>query len=236
MNRHLPLSVMLAIATLFMVTTQSHANGKYRCSQEHTYRSLNSNSPGTLLFKNQSNDPAEIIKIYWLNFKGKRVHYKTLRPGKSWKVKTFDTHPWVVTRRNFSGREKCIDITQIAGYNFTRTYGTYTGNRNNRIAARKATCRKFGRIRSVNSRRPMKITFYNKSRAYRSVMWIDYKGNVKRYADLNPGQKYTVNTYAGHPWMFTDGPGNCMEIFVPRGNVVGYNITVPNSYSGRHND
>jgi hypothetical protein len=34
-----------------------------------------------------------------------------------------------------------------------------------------------------------------------------------------PGQKYTVKTFATHPWVFTDGPGNCIEMWVAQGRV-----------------
>lgn len=58
-------------------------------------------------------------------------------------------------------------------------------------------------------------------------MWIDFKGNPKEYAALNAGEEYTLNTYVTHPWMITDGPGNCLEMFMPHQGVDTFNITAP---------
>jgi VHL beta domain len=66
-------------------------------------------------------------------------------------------------------------------------------------------------VKSKNSNTPLKVTFVNKSGAFRGVMWADFNGKLVPYANLQPGQSYTVNTFATHPWIFTDGPGNCVE-------------------------
>lgn len=41
-------------------------------------RSINSNSPSLVTFRNSGSGP---IRIYWLNFQGHRVFYANLRPG-----------------------------------------------------------------------------------------------------------------------------------------------------------
>lgn len=91
--------------------------------------------------------------------------------------------------------------------------------------AQAASCASFGKVKSQNSNTPVTVTFVNKSGAYRGVMWIDFNGRPVTYANLNPGQKYTINTYLTHPWMFTDGPGNCKQMFMPRKGVARFNIT-----------
>ena len=70
--------------------------------------------------------------------------------------------------------------------------------------AQAASCSKFGKVRSQNSNTPVTVTFVNKSGEYRSVMWIDFKGQPVSYANLDPGQNYTIKTHVTHPWMFTD--------------------------------
>lgn len=62
------------------------ANGKAR--------SVKSETEAVLRFQNHS---AQTIKIYWLNFAGKRVLFNTLRRGQSYEQKTFLTHPWLIT-------------------------------------------------------------------------------------------------------------------------------------------
>jgi len=45
-------------------------------------------------FVNQSK---MVLKVYWLDYRGKRKLYSTLEPGNSYTQQTFVTHPWVVT-------------------------------------------------------------------------------------------------------------------------------------------
>jgi len=63
-------------------------------------RSIESKRNTTLRFKNFSK---EIRKIYWLDYEGEKVHYKTLYPDESYFQNTFMTHPWLVTDNQ--GRE-----------------------------------------------------------------------------------------------------------------------------------
>jgi len=98
------------------------------------------------------------------------------------------------------------------------------GNEENNVASARS-CRRFGRIRSRNSNQPVRVRFINRTSGQRSVMWIDYRGRPKQYKRLAPGQSYVQQTFAGHPWMFTDGPGNCKELFVPRANSSRYVIS-----------
>jgi von Hippel-Lindau disease tumor suppressor protein len=42
------------------------------------------------------NKTAGTVKVYWLDYTGKRVYYWTLAPGASYAQATFDTNPWVV--------------------------------------------------------------------------------------------------------------------------------------------
>lgn len=77
------------------------------------------------------------------------------------------------------------------------------------------SCAERTSLRSEHSREPTKITFVNKSGMYRAMMWIDFKGQFKDYGGLNSGQQKTIDTFRTHPWMITDGPGNCIEIIMP---------------------
>jgi hypothetical protein len=82
--------------------------------------------------------------------------------------------------------------------------------------ATNVSCSKLGSIRSKYSNRPTKITFVNNSGAYRGILWIDFKGQPKDYANLQAGQQITLDTFQTHPWMVTDGPGNCLQMALPR--------------------
>jgi hypothetical protein len=60
------------------------------------------------------------------------------------------------------------------------------------------------------------MTFINKTSEGRAILWIDYNGQTQQYSYLNPGQSYSVNTFVTHPWMVTNGPGDCIDIYMPR--------------------
>ena len=87
-------------------------------------------------------------------------------------------------------------------------------------------------VKSQNSNTPVTVTFVNKSGEFRGVMWADFKGKLVSYANLNPGESFTINTFVTHPWIFTDGPGNCVEMFMPRIGVSKFNITAKASGAG----
>ncbi|MGH6922896.1 MAG: hypothetical protein ACRED5_03915 [Propylenella sp.] len=82
-------------------------------------------------------------------------------------------------------------------------------------------------LRSVADGAPAAVTFVNRTDGFRSVMWIDYNGVPRQYQDLNPGQEYAQQTFVGHPWMITDGPGNCLEIYMPPDGDSVFEITAP---------
>ncbi len=89
-----------------------------------------------------------------------------------------------------------------------------------------------GRV-SRRSDVPVRVTFVNQSGAYRSVLWVNFKGGVKQYANLNPGQSFTIDTFVSHPWMFTDGPGNCIEMYMPKRGQSTFVLRAPNRNFGR---
>ena len=91
-----------------------------------------------------------------------------------------------------------------------------------------ASCDRLANVVSKNSDNPVTVTFRNQSDGFRTVMWIGFDGIPKEYAALNPGEDFTINTFLTHPWMFTDGPGNCLEMFMPQLGVSVFNITAPN--------
>ena len=88
------------------------------------------------------------------------------------------------------------------------------------------SCDLVGKIKSKNSNKPYSLTFINRTDAMRVVEWLDFEGKPVEYARLEPGQKFTISTFVTHPWMFTDGPGNCHEIFSNKKKTKTYRITV----------
>ncbi|WP_417416265.1 hypothetical protein [Hoeflea sp.] len=99
-------------------------------------------------------------------------------------------------------------------------------------AANPMTCEAYAGARSQNSIVPATVTFDNRTDGYRSILWLDFEGNPQQMAALNPGESSTINTYLTHPWMITDGPGNCLEIHMPQPGTNSFAITAPNRWFG----
>jgi len=89
------------------------------------------------------------------------------------------------------------------------------------------SCKQLFKLKSVNSGSPTTITFVNASNAQRGLLWLGYDGHPKDYGNLAPGQSRTQKTFVGHPWMITNGPGDCIEIVMPTqgGSVVRLTAT-----------
>ena len=83
------------------------------------------------------------------------------------------------------------------------------------VSGGEVSCSQLSTLRSGNSDTPTKITFVNNSGAHRAILWLDPTGQPREYASLNTGQEVTLDTFLTHPWMVTDGPGNCLQIVMP---------------------
>jgi hypothetical protein len=98
------------------------------------------------------------------------------------------------------------------------------GNEENNVASARS-CRFYGRVRTRDSNFPIRVRFINRTRSIRVVAWLDQRGRPREYQRLAPGASYVQQTFAGHPWMLMDGPGNCKEIFIPKRNSTRYVIS-----------
>lgn len=77
------------------------------CDAEASYASQPSNESTGITFVNHGENP---VKVYWLNFQGGRVLYKSLPPGGGYTQQTFIGHNWIVT----TSTEQCIGIFATA--------------------------------------------------------------------------------------------------------------------------
>ncbi|MGE3145195.1 MAG: hypothetical protein AB7K35_06385, partial [Pseudorhodoplanes sp.] len=77
-----------------------------------------------------------------------------------------------------------------------------------------ASCKQRAKLRSPNSTQATAVTFVNASGMSRGILWIGFDGHPKDYASLNPGERTTIKSFVGHPWMITTGPGDCLEIVI----------------------
>ena len=61
-------------------------------AMERALRSAQSEAATAVTFTNQRAQP---VAVFWINFEGVRVFYATLQPGESYTQQTFVGHPWV---------------------------------------------------------------------------------------------------------------------------------------------
>jgi VHL beta domain len=64
------------------------------CDAEDNLRSLSSRISTNIRFVNRKNFR---VKVYWIDFRGKRQHYFDLAPNGVRDQQTFVSHPWLVT-------------------------------------------------------------------------------------------------------------------------------------------
>lgn len=89
------MSMLKNICVAFVgLTISTAALAAEDCTSERSIKSADSNQAAKVQFKNDSKSR---VKIYWLNYEGKREHYSDVAPGRSYSQDTFMTHPWVVT-------------------------------------------------------------------------------------------------------------------------------------------
>ncbi|WP_446212346.1 VHL beta domain-containing protein [Micromonospora sp. IBSANI012] len=63
------------------------------------------------------------------------------------------------------------------------------------------------------------VDFVNRRDSEVVVHWLDYDGQRRRYAVLDPGRSYRQQTYLGHPWVVTDAGGRGLVCFLPAPDV-----------------
>jgi hypothetical protein len=89
-------------------------------AEEKGIKSLESTIPAALKLVNRSK---QTVKIYWIDYKGKRKLHATLQPGETFDSDTFVTHPWLVTDTKDNAwaiyfadaQPRTVEITESAG-------------------------------------------------------------------------------------------------------------------------
>ena len=74
-----------------------------RCSAEAQVRSVRSDLGTQIVVSDQH---SSAVRLYWLDYGGKRKLYATIKPGAQYAQQTFDSHPWLVT----DAEDKCLAL------------------------------------------------------------------------------------------------------------------------------
>jgi von Hippel-Lindau disease tumor supressor len=87
--------LLLLTAVLLSLPTAAMGQTKHPAEEQKVRSQVGGESVETSMkFVNGS---ANVIKIYWLDYKGKRVLYGTLKPSEELQLTTYLTHPWLIT-------------------------------------------------------------------------------------------------------------------------------------------
>ena len=70
--------------------------------------------------------------------------------------------------------------------------------------------------RSPASSEAAQLTVINTGTAPLFLDWLDFKGQHKNYATIEPGASYVQQTFVGHVWMLSTTVGNCVKLFKTR--------------------
>jgi von Hippel-Lindau disease tumor supressor len=94
---HLARKPFLLLLTTVLLSFPAAAMGqtKHPAEEKGVRSQVGGDSVQTSMkFVNRSTN---VIKIYWLNYKGKRILYGTLKPSEELQLTTYLTHPWLIT-------------------------------------------------------------------------------------------------------------------------------------------
>jgi hypothetical protein len=70
-------------------------------------------------------------------------------------------------------------------------------------------------LRSAEDTMALTVTFTNQSSIPIKLYWINYQGTLTWYEDIEQGQSYDMDTYIGHPWLFTAINDTPLGVFFP---------------------
>ena len=163
------------------------------CKEEGTLRSLEDKVQTSIVFTNKEDQP---IRVYWLDYDGKRIPYGTIGKGEVFSTQTYVTHPWLIT----DAKDNCKAIYMPTS---------------KRLEVSVDGCKEEGTLRSLEDKVQTSIVFTNKEDQPIRVYWLDYDGKRIPYGTIGKGEVFSTQTYVTHPWLITDAKDNCKAIYMP---------------------
>lgn len=130
----------------------------------------------------------------------------------------------MIDRMRRAGRTLAA-VAVMAGM-FGMQPGTAPGLGDGAAEAADASCKQLFKLKSKESKTKTSITFVNKAKTYRGLLWLGFDGQPKDYGNVAPGQEKTIQTFLTHPWMVATGPGDCLEIVMPRKAAAGTRVVM----------
>ncbi len=72
-----------------------------------------------------------------------------------------------------------------------------------------------GKLTSIDSGKPSQLQVLNNSGQTLTCWWLDFNGQRVSYGTAGPGERWTMSTFVGHPWLLMDEGGAVRGIWVP---------------------
>ena len=72
-----------------------------------------------------------------------------------------------------------------------------------------------GAIKSVDSGRTSQVQIVNNTSETLQCFWLDYEGKRVPYGEVGAGERMSMSTYIGHPWLLSREDGAALGIWVP---------------------
>ena len=81
-----------------------------RCRGEGLMRSIHGKVKTSIIIRNRASSEEDVIRVYWLDYKGRRKSYGNVYKGDTKRISTFMTHPWVIVSKVPGGGEICHGV------------------------------------------------------------------------------------------------------------------------------
>jgi len=84
--------------------------GEYDRPAQELLRSESSEQSTFVVFENKTDFP---VKLYWINYEGHEIPYRTLAPGLVHRQQTFVTHPWTFKALNTNPEDVVVNHRRV---------------------------------------------------------------------------------------------------------------------------
>jgi hypothetical protein len=167
--------------------------------EEGNARSLESRHKSTMHFVNLT---SKELKLYWLDYSGRRRAYGTIPAGKEATRATYLTHPWLIASPHDNG----LAIVHPRGKESTVLIDPMA-------APKTADLEKHA---SQAGGAKTTLLFVNPTTKPVEFYWIDYAGKRHDRGTLPARSEVFQPTFAHHAWLVVNQDGKSQAIFVAK--------------------
>lgn len=79
-----------------------------------------------------------------------------------------------------------------------------------------AACTSDAARRSRSSQEAAQLVLRNRTPHRIELLWLNFQGQPRSYARLEPGALHVQSTYLTHPWLIADSEGKCLAVVMPK--------------------